>query len=98
MFIQKSDDKDVFAYIKKNFMKMFRFAIDNNDVETISAVCKRKDLLTEKNINKLIEYAIQNIRKGGTVEIQALLMCYKNENIDYSEREIQYIINKGELS
>ncbi len=70
MFVQKPDDEKVLEYVKKNFTKMVRFAIDNNDVETISEVCKRKDLLTKRNIDNLIEYTIQHTQNGGIVEIQ----------------------------
>ena len=85
MFMQKPNDKETFAYVKKNFIKMIKYAIDNNNVKVITAVCKRKNLLTKKNIDKLIEYAIQHTQNGGTVEIQAILMRYKNDNIGYSE-------------
>ena len=84
MFLQKPDDEELLTYVKKNFTRMLKFAIDNNDVDLISEICKRKDLLTKRNIDNLIEYAIQHTRNGGTVEIQALLMCYKNENIGFS--------------
>ncbi len=85
MFMQKPDDEDVFAYVKKNLIKMLKYAIDENNVEIITAVCKRKNLLTKRNIDKIIEYAIQHTQNGGTVEIQAILMRYKNNNIGYSE-------------
>ena len=85
MFMQKPDDKDVYAYVKENFIKMLRYAIDKNNVEIITAVCKRKDLLTKRNIDKLIEHAIQHTQNGGTVEIQVILMRYKNDNIGFSE-------------
>ena len=84
MFLQKPDDEELLTYVKKNFTKALKSTIDNNDIETISAVCKRKDLLTKRNIDNLIEYAIQHTQNGGTVEIQALLMRYKNENIGFS--------------
>ena len=80
MFIQKSDDKNIIAYIRKNIIKMLRYAIDNKNVKAVSAVCERKDLLSKENADVMIEYAIKN---GETIEIQSILMRYKKYSIGF---------------
>lgn len=66
-------------------MKMMRFAIDINDLTVIDLICARNDILNSKNIDKLIEYAIQNTQNGGSHEIQIMLINYKNDNIGFSD-------------
>ena len=40
---------------KENLIKMLKYTIDKNNVEIITAVCRRKDLFTKRNVDKLIE-------------------------------------------
>ncbi len=69
------------AYFKKNFTKIFKFAIDNGNTELVKKVSENKKLLTKRNINNLIEYA----REKNQLEISSALLSYKNENIGFDD-------------
>ena len=75
------DDEKTNAYIKKNFAKMFKFLIDRDDADTVQKVIGSGKFLTKNNIDKLIQYAIDNKHH----EIQVMLMNYKAKEIGYSD-------------
>ena len=68
------------AYIKKNFSKIIRYWIDKNDYPKVKGLVQSGAFITKRNIGGIIDYAIQNTQKGGNMEIQVMLMNYKNEN------------------
>ena len=65
------------AYFKKNFTKIFKFAIEKGNVELVKKIVDNKKLLTKRNINNFIEYA----HEKGQSEIYGILTKYKNENL-----------------
>ncbi|MEE5994621.1 MAG: leucine-rich repeat protein [Oscillospiraceae bacterium] len=75
------EDETLNAYIKKNFAKMFKYLIDHDDVETVTAIINSGKFLTKRNVDKHINYAIDD----GHFEIQVLLMNYKEDKIGYSD-------------
>ena len=70
---------DAQAYIKKNFSKIIRYWIDKNDYQKVKGLVQSEAFITKRNIGGIIDYAIQNTQKGGNMEIQVMLMNYKNE-------------------
>lgn len=80
------DDENAKTYIKKSFTKIIKQLIDNDDVERITAVIKNSDFITAKNIDKLIDYAIEHTQNGGSTEPQIVLMHYKNEHIGFNDK------------
>ena len=70
---------DAQAYIKKNFSKIIRYWIDKNDYQKVKELVQSGAFITKRNIGGIIEYAIENTQKGGNMEIQVMLMNYKNE-------------------
>ncbi|MBR0483816.1 MAG: leucine-rich repeat protein [Oscillospiraceae bacterium] len=69
MFSQNPEDKDVLAGIKKNFVKMFKYLIDENDVQTAEKVLKESKLVNKRNLESITKYADEKQAS----EIQALL-------------------------
>lgn len=67
---------DFYYEFKKDFPKIFKFAINNHDVETVNNVIKLRygRFLTERNIDKFIEYADQK----NEFIIKDILENYKN--------------------
>ena len=81
IFSNCPDDERTAAYVKKNFSKMFPFLLDRDDAETVQKVLDSGKFLTKRNIDKFIQYAIDNKH----VEIQLMLTNYKREKIGYSD-------------
>ena len=44
-------------YVKKNFTKMFRFLIDNDDTEKILKILEMNKFISKRNLNAFIRYA-----------------------------------------
>ncbi len=57
MFSRNPEDKDVLAVIKKNFVKMFKYLIDENDAETAEKVLKESKLVNKRNLESITKYA-----------------------------------------
>ena len=75
MFSHNPEDKDVLAVIKKNFVKMFKYLIDQNDVQTAEKVLKESKLVNKRNLESITKYAdekqaseIQNLLKASQEE------------------------------
>jgi hypothetical protein len=85
-FFFQTDDEDAKAYIKKNFTKIMKQAIENGDLERISQLLEKTDFVTEKNIDKFIEYAIEKEQH----EIYVILLNYKKEHIGSKSVEEQF--------
>ena len=86
LFILNPDDPELFAYIKKNFTRMFQYAINHGNMNVIEAVCENGELLTKRNIDKFIDGIIASIQKGGAnkdkkVAIQMKLSAYREEKL-----------------
>ena len=68
------------VYIKKNISKILPFFIDINDYETVKVLLESGKFVTKRNIMKFVDYAIENTQKGGDMQIQVLIMNYRNEH------------------
>ena len=79
----KTKDKTALTYIKKQFSRIVTYEIEQNDIETIEALTAVDNLFTKKNIDKLIQTAID--KKAH--EIYVILLNYKNEYIGYTDIE-----------
>ncbi len=66
-------------YIKKNITKIFSYFFHINDYDTVKSLLESEKLVTEQNIMELIDCAIEHTQNGGDVQIQVLLMNYKND-------------------
>ena len=69
MFRRNPEDKEVLGAIKKNFVKMFRYLIDENDTETAEKVLKESKLVNKRNLESITKYADEKQNEA----IQALL-------------------------
>lgn len=79
----KTQDETALTYIKKQFSRIVTYAIEHNDMESIEALTAIDNLFTKKNIDKLIEKAIDR----NAHEIYILLLNYKNEHFGYTDIE-----------
>ncbi|MDE6427216.1 MAG: hypothetical protein K2K89_13930 [Ruminococcus sp.] len=70
-------DKDCEAYIKKNFLKIARQFIENNDTERINKILEKTNFVTKRNIEKLLTHATDK----GQQEIYDILQKYKENNL-----------------
>ena len=77
LFNQNPDDEEVFDYIKRNFTKVFKFAIDSDNAQFAAKVAEQGKLITKKNIDGIIEYAAAKKKS----EIFGIITKYKNENL-----------------
>ena len=75
MFILGIDEKGSSEYILKNFISMFFWMIDQENIEIIQKILNSEKFVTDKNIDKLIQYAIDQKK----YQIQMILTDYKNQ-------------------
>ena len=68
------------AYIKKNISKILPYFINIDDYATVKGLLESGKFVTKRNIMKFIDYAIEHTQNGGDMQIQVLLMNYKNDN------------------
>ena len=68
------------AYIKKNITKILTYFINIDDYATVKGLLESGKFVTKRNIMKFIDYAIEHTQNGGDMQIQVLLMNYKNDN------------------
>ncbi len=85
-YYRKTKDENALAYIKKQFSKIVTYAIQQNDIETIEVLTAVDNLFTKKNIDKLIQTAIDNQRH----EIYILLLNYKAEKLGFRDITNQF--------
>ena len=57
MFSHNPADKEILAVIKKNFVKMFKYLIDENDAKTAEKVLKESKLVNKRNLESITKYA-----------------------------------------
>lgn len=75
----KENQPEAEEYIKENIKKIMTFYIDNNDYFTVKGLLESDRFVTENNIMNFIEYAVEHTQKGGDMQIQLILMNYKND-------------------
>ncbi len=68
------------AYIKKNISKILPYFINIDDYATVKGLLESGKVVTKRNIMKFIDHAIEHTQNGGDMQIQVLLMNYKNDN------------------
>ena len=68
------------AYIKKNISKILPYFIGIDDYATVKGLLEHGKFVTKRNIMKFIDHAIEHTQNGGDMQIQVLLMNYKNDN------------------
>ena len=83
MFFRNPEDEELYQYIRKNILKIIKVMTDQNQTEFVRKLLEDGRFITKRNIDKLIQYAIDN-RK---IEIQLMLMNYKAEKIGYDSDE-----------
>lgn len=79
LFCADPEDAELCAYIRRHLVDMLQFAISQGDMEVVEAVCKDGTLLSRRNIDQLLEYAIEEQQ----VDIQMKLMVYKDQRIGF---------------
>ena len=76
----KDNQSEAEEYIKKNIAKILPFFIDIDDYETVKALLESGKFVTKRNIMNFIDHAVEHTQNGGDMQIQVLLMNYKNDN------------------
>jgi len=76
MFSAEPEEQEILAAIKKNFVKMFKFLIDENDIRTAEKVLKETKFVNKRNLESITKYAdekqnadFQNLLKAPQEEI-----------------------------
>ncbi len=64
-------------YVRKNFSKMFRFLIDNDDTEKIRNLLELKNNISKRNIDSFLRYADENQHS----DCWEILYNYKNNKL-----------------
>ncbi|MEE5992083.1 MAG: leucine-rich repeat domain-containing protein [Oscillospiraceae bacterium] len=82
----KTQDETALTYIKRQFSKIVTYMIEQNDIEAIEALTEVENLFTKKNIDKLIQTAIDNQRH----EIYVILLNYKAEKLGFKDIKDQF--------
>ena len=75
------DNADAKAYVKKRLTQIMKSLIDNGNLELVEILLEKTDLITKKNIDKFIQYAIDTQQQ----EIYLALTHYKDEIGVYTE-------------
>lgn len=68
-------DEEAEVYLKKNFSKVMKQCIENNDIDRINKILKKTDFITKRNINHFIAYSAENNKH----EVQNILTDYKQQ-------------------
>ena len=76
----KDNQPEAEAYIKKYISKILPYFIDIDDYATVKGLLEHGKFVTKRNIMKYIDHAIEHTQSGGDMQIQVLLMNYKNDN------------------
>lgn len=70
-------------YIKRSIKNVVKYLADHNETALLERVLEL-GFVTKKNIDELIDYVNQN----QNIEVQAILMNYKNENFGYNSLKL----------
>ncbi|HAJ97035.1 MAG TPA: hypothetical protein DCO72_04805 [Ruminococcus sp.] len=73
-------------YLESHIAEAIKILIDEKQVETISILLNDR-IITKEAIDPIIEYAIESAQKGGSLEIQTLLLNYKAEYLGFESVE-----------
>ena len=83
MFTTGIDTEGTYDYIKQNFTVMFQYLIDKEDITLIQKVLATGEFLTNRNINQMIQYAIDHKK----YESQVILTNYKLQKDWYDDEK-----------
>lgn len=72
--VELCDNTEAKVYLKKMLTKGMRVLTDSDNLELIKVILEKTDFITKKNIDKYIQYAIDNQQQ----EIQQTLIHYKS--------------------
>ncbi len=72
-------DEQIGAYLKRIIKKAVVFAIDGEDAGMLAELLNT-GFVTKKNIDFLIQYAIEDMQKFGNPEFQIMLTNYKHQH------------------
>ncbi|MEE5992151.1 MAG: leucine-rich repeat domain-containing protein [Oscillospiraceae bacterium] len=73
-------------YLTSHIAEAIQILIDEQQIETIE-ILLHDGIITKEAIDPIIDYAIASAQKGGSFEIQTLLMNYKAEHIGFESIE-----------
>ncbi len=76
----KDSQPEAQAYIKKNISQILPYFIGINDYGTVRGLLFSGKFVTKENILSFIDHAISHTQNGGDLQIQVLLMNYKNDH------------------
>ena len=85
MFLLDVDSDSVSEYIKKNFPKMFRWLMDNENSEIIQKILDSGNFITKRNVDKFIQYAIENQK----YQAQMMLTDYKYQHFEIKPKNLK---------
>ena len=88
MFLALPEDDFFNGYIKRNIEEAMTLLIGANNAEGISRLLEM-GIVDEGDIDVFIECAIENVQRGGSIEVQAVLMNYKNKLVRGKFSEIE---------
>ena len=69
-------------YLTSHIAEAIQILIDEQQIETIATLL-HDGIITKESIDPIIEYAIESAQKGGSFEIQTMLMNYKAKHLGF---------------
>lgn len=84
MYLSEPEDEFYAGYVERNAKDILKNLIVRNDLENLEKFMEC-GFITEKNVDELIEYAINHAQKTGNMEPQLALMDYKGKKIGYTD-------------
>ncbi|MBR1553911.1 MAG: leucine-rich repeat domain-containing protein [Oscillospiraceae bacterium] len=82
------DDDGLFPYMKKNFMKLFPFMLEEETIPALEKILNSGQVVTKRTIDKLIQYTIAHQNH----QAQILLTDYKYQHFEFkSMKEKLYL-------
>ena len=66
------------AFVKKNCSKILTWMIDQNDYEGVKSLFECGQLISGRNIQKYLDYAIDHTQTHGDMQIQVYITNYKH--------------------
>ena len=86
MHLTEPTDEFYEYYVNRNLTDLLQYMIEHNDLENLKEFTE-KGYINEKNIDDLLDIAIESSQHGGSLEIQIFLMEYKSSTIGYQSIE-----------
>lgn len=81
MFCAQPEDRQILQYIRRNFINMFPILIEKGNAEILQKLLDKQIFVTRKNIDKLIQCAIDKQNYA----LQVMLTEYKHQKFGYQE-------------